>query len=214
MIRTSHWIAPIGLLAAASGIAFAASTGMQEHEVQKMVASCAVCHGSKGEGIEARSAPRLAGLDAAYLESQLNHFAAGARGTQPGDPFGPQMYVIAQSLGPEERKRAAAFYSKRSASAPHATIAKSAAQARGVQAYDGCAACHGADGMGNADIGAPRLAGQADWYILASLKAYRAGGRGYDPADMAGQQMKQAATALTDEDLAPVSAYASALGSN
>jgi cytochrome c553 len=68
--------------------------------------------------------------------------------------------------------------------------------------------------MGNADIGAPRLAGQADWYILASLKAYRAGGRGYDPADMAGRQMKQAATALADEDLAPVSAYASALGSN
>lgn len=211
MIRKFHWIAPIGLLAAASGIAFAASAGLQEHQVRKMIASCAVCHGSKGEGIEARSAPRLAGLDPAYLELQLSHFASGARGMQPNDPFGPQMHVIAQSLGPEERKRAAAFYGNQSAPAAYPTIADSRAKSRGAKAYEGCAACHGADGMGTAAIGAPRLAGQADWYILDSLKAYRSGARGYHQTDIAGQQMTQAATALADEDLAPVSAYANSL---
>ena len=215
MRQKSKWIASFGLFAAVTGIAFAASVGMPERQAKTLIASCAACHGSKGEGLEARSAPRLAGLDPTFMEGQLTHFAKGLRGTHPGDTFGSQMHVIAQSLGPEERKTAAAHYAKLSAPAAFSTIPTSSGQLqRGKQAYESCAACHGADGMGNADLGAPRLAGQADWYILTSLKAYQSGARGYDPSDVAGQQMAQSARAVMEKDLAPVSSYASSLGRN
>lgn len=213
MRHKSKWIASFGLFAVVAGMAFAASVGVPEHQARTMVTSCAVCHGSKGEGLEARSAPRLAGLDAAFLEGQLTHFAQGLRGTDPTDAFGSQMHVIAQSLGPEERKRAAAHFAKLSAPAAFATIPASSAQLQiGKQAYESCASCHGADGMGDADLGAPRLAGQADWYILSSLKAYQSGARGYDPSDTAGLTMAQASKTVAAKDLALVSAYASSLG--
>jgi cytochrome c553 len=95
MRQKSKWIASFGLFAAVTGIAFAASVGMPERQAKTLIASCAACHGSKGEGLEARSAPRLAGLDPTFMEGQLTHFAKGLRGTHPGDTFGSQMQVIA-----------------------------------------------------------------------------------------------------------------------
>lgn len=176
-----------------------------------LIASCALCHSADGRGIEARSAPRLAGQDAAYLERQLAAFADGTRGGASGDAFGPQMAVIAKSLEPAARKEAASYYSALGKdSEANNTVASSAMK---PEAFTVCASCHGESGEGMPAIGAPRLAGQPSWYLERSLRLYRDGGRGSSPNDPFGQQMAAASKPLSDADIAKVAVYASVLGS-
>ena len=62
---------------------------------------CGACHGGQAEGNEALSAPRLAGLDAAYLKRQHRNFGKGLRGAQPQDRYGRQMALMATTLASE-----------------------------------------------------------------------------------------------------------------
>jgi cytochrome c oxidase subunit 2 len=71
--------------------------------------------------------------------------------------------------------------------------------AKGQTLYTPCTACHGADGAGNVQLKAPPLKGQADWYLLAQLKKFKAGHRGANPADLEGAQMRPMAATLADE---------------
>jgi cytochrome c553 len=63
------------------GTAFAASLAVAgDAAAGKMkYAICAGCHGPSGAGNEALKYPKLAGLDAAYIEEQLHAFKSGAR---------------------------------------------------------------------------------------------------------------------------------------
>jgi cytochrome c oxidase subunit 2 len=63
---------------------------------------CGACHGGKAEGNVSLKAPRLAGLDTAYLQRQFNHFRDGVRGADPKDTTGRQMAMMAKTL-PAER---------------------------------------------------------------------------------------------------------------
>ena len=65
-------------------------------------AACGACHGGKAEGNLVLNAPRLAGLDAAYLERQYRNFAAGIRGAHPDDRYGRQMKMMATMLSTEQ----------------------------------------------------------------------------------------------------------------
>lgn len=60
--------------------------------------NCGSCHGGKAEGNVALKSPRLAGLDAAYLKLQFEHFRGGVRGTDPQDIPGRQMAMMARTL--------------------------------------------------------------------------------------------------------------------
>jgi cbb3-type cytochrome c oxidase subunit III len=62
---------------------------------------CGACHGGQAEGNESLSAPRLAGLDAAYIKRQHGNFKLGLRGAQPQDRYGRQMALMAATLGSE-----------------------------------------------------------------------------------------------------------------
>jgi cytochrome c553 len=64
---------------------------------------CGSCHGTKAEGNAALNAPRLAGLDAAYIKRQVAHFRDGVRGTNPKDIPGRQMAMMAKTI-PTERE--------------------------------------------------------------------------------------------------------------
>ena len=48
----------------------------------------------------------------------------------------------------------------------------------GEVAFSACVACHGADGAGNEDIGAPRIAWLQAWYVREQLSKFRDGRRG------------------------------------
>ncbi len=68
----------------------------------------------------------------------------------------------------------------------------------GKQAYQVCAACHGQQGEGNQSLNAPRLAGQAGWYLERQIDAFQKGLRGTRPGDTYGMQMRPMAMTLTD----------------
>jgi cytochrome c oxidase subunit 2 len=59
----------------------------------------------------------------------------------------------------------------------------------GQVAYATCQACHGAQGEGNPQLNAPKLAGQEGWYLARQLRNFRDGLRGANSEDMYGQQM-------------------------
>ena len=63
---------------------------------------CGACHGGRAEGNAALKAPRLAGLEAAYLKRQFAHFRDGVRGADPKDVPGRQMAMMARTV-PNER---------------------------------------------------------------------------------------------------------------
>ena len=60
--------------------------------------NCGVCHGWKGQGIQAMNAPRLKGMSDWYLVTQLKNFKQDVRGTHPQDMYGPQMALMSAIL--------------------------------------------------------------------------------------------------------------------
>jgi cytochrome c553 len=83
----------------------------------------------------------------------------------------------------------------------------------GAQTFDDlCAPCHGGGGEGNAEIGAPSIAGLPTWYVEAQLHKFREGVRGTHFDDIAGMRMRPMSKALTtDAELAAVSAHVGSL---
>jgi len=61
-----------------------------------------------------------------------------------------------------------------------------------------CTTCHGAQGNGNPAIGAPKIAGLAQWYVERQLRAFRSGWRGTHADDRTGREMRFVAEALPD----------------
>ena len=69
----------------------------------------------------------------------------------------------------------------------------------GQALYATCSACHGAGAEGNQQLNAPRLSGQADWYLIRQLKDFKAGVRGAHEGDIYGKQMIPFASMLADD---------------
>ena len=82
----------------------------------------------------------------------------------------------------------------------------------GKTGYAVCAACHGAQGEGNAALNAPKLAGQGAWYVARQLRLYKTGARGAHEKDIFGKMMAPMAATLPDDAaIANVSAYIASL---
>jgi cytochrome c oxidase subunit 2 len=163
--------------------------------------ACAVCHGTQGNGNVVVRAPRIGGMEPWYLERQLRAFRAGWRGMHEDDSTGHEMRAIAAWLQDD----AAVSYAAQRVSGYEAKPAGTTIQGdvqRGKTLYEQCAACHGARGEGNAAIGAPRLAGNSDWYMVGQLENFRRGVRGTHEHDTFGAQMRAAASALPDAQAA------------
>lgn len=167
-------------------------------------AACASCHGPDGGG--QASFPRLAGLDASYLQNQLDSFASGTR-------LNPVMEPVAKALTPEDRAAMAAYYAKLPVPAalvgrapspaddrsPGARLVREGAWNRGVPA---CEQCHarGGSGVGSAF---PPITGQPAGYISAQLNAWKAGSRKNDPL----QLMRTVSKKLTADEVTAVSEW-------
>ena len=172
----------------------------------KGAAPCMACHGVDGAGQADAGNPRLAGLDAAYLQKQLDDFASGSRASAVMKPS-------ASALSASERHAMALYYSKLQPPAaldkpagpmPPADSVGAILATRGDWAREvpGCVQCHGPGGVG---VGAhfPPLAGQPATYIAAQLRAWQQGTRHNDPL----QLMQHVATALTAQEVQAVSAW-------
>jgi cytochrome c oxidase subunit 2 len=86
-----------------------ASTDADLSAGRKAYALCVSCHGQKGEGNPALNGPALAGLDAPYLERQLEAYRSGARGAHAEDPWGASMVPLAKQLDAETSAAVAAY---------------------------------------------------------------------------------------------------------
>jgi cytochrome c oxidase subunit 2 len=80
--------------------------------------------------------------------------------------------------------------------------------AAGQATYAVCSACHGPQGEGNPQLNAPKLAGQAGWYLARQLQNFKLGMR--DKEQFA-QQMDAFAATLDDTAMKNVVAYIGSL---
>lgn len=69
----------------------------------------------------------------------------------------------------------------------------------GKRYFGMCSSCHGSKAEGNEDVGAPRLQGQHDWYLIRQLKNFKEGVRGAHDDDTLGHQMRTMAMTLKDD---------------
>lgn len=76
--------------------------------------------------------------------------------------------------------------------------AKGDAQA-GEALFAPCTACHGTKAEGNRELNAPKLSGQASWYLIRQLKDFKSGVRGAHENDTFGKQMIPFASMLADD---------------
>ncbi|MFC0304366.1 c-type cytochrome [Rhizorhabdus histidinilytica] len=170
--------------------------------------TCQGCHGNAGEGFAGMKAPRLAGLPPSYVAEQLLLYRKDLRGG-PADFQGVQMNGRAKALPDEQAVQDVAAYIA-TLPPPPAPVAAAKGGA-GTALYESCAACHGARGEGNAELGAPPLAGTDADYLARQLRNFRKGIRGRE-GDERGQQMAAAAAVLPDEAaIDAVAAHASTL---
>jgi len=171
---------------------------------------CAACHGADGNSPTAAN-PKLAGQIPEYIQKQLGNFKS-----VPGkkaERENPIMGGMAAGLSAEDMRDVAAYFaaqSPKSGAAKHPeTLAlgrkiwRGGDSAKGVPA---CAACHGAAGAG-LPAQYPRLGGQFAEYVLAQLKAFRAGERAND----AGGVMRAIANRMSDQEMLAVANYVSGL---
>lgn len=166
--------------------------------------ACASCHGANGEG--ALNIPRLAGLDAGYIERQLFDYRSGRRRNEI-------MSIVARSLEPREIGLLARHYARLS---PGSTarpelggqllrgqqLALAGDQSRELPA---CFSCHGPSGFGVGRF--PALAAQHPAYTATQLNAFASGDRDTDPAAL----MRNIAQKLDTLDRRSVSDYLSTL---
>jgi cytochrome c553 len=166
--------------------------------------ACIACHGVDGRG-DGAGAPRLAGLDRGYLESQLQAYADGRREH-------PEMHWIANRLRPEQRQSVSAYYAalpftpREQAMPTDSAAAKLYQQGDPARGLASCASCHGArgEGLGPAN---PPLAGQSAAYIAEQLERWRSSKRRNDPENA----MLRISRALSRPESSALADYAAAL---
>jgi cytochrome c553 len=168
--------------------------------------ACVTCHGASGAGGVANGFPRLPGLNAGYLQAQLDAFANGQRRNA-------MMTPITQILSPDERAALARYYSGLTISTDPSpppnteTIgAQLALKGRWSDGLPACVQCHGATGAG---VGRtfPALAGQSALYIENQLHAWQQGSRAPGPMGL----MKLIASKLSAVEIKSVAAYFAAI---
>lgn len=159
--------------------------------------ACFTCHGLDGMG-DGVSVPRLAGLDAGYLQKQLVDYAAETRRDKVMGP-------IARWLDDHDQLAVARWYAALPVPAaqrpagPAPAIWLNGAPERGVIA---CASCHGAEGLG-VGRGNPAVTGQPAAYTVEQLRRWKRGERRNDPRGV----MAVAAAGLSEAEMRTIAAW-------
>lgn len=188
------------------------SLAANANSLEATLATCATCHGSKGEGNATLFAPALAGQRVEYLTRQLRAFKAGVRGEHPGDTHGATMRGIATGLSQERIGELATYFAGLPAAAtPYAGSGKAS---EGKDLYIAtCSACHGLRAEGYSQLQSPSLRVLASTDLHAQMKSYVNGWRGASPqAEQPAVWMNSIANQIIDEtQLAHIAAYIATL---
>lgn len=164
--------------------------------------NCIACHMPAGQGNPAMKAPGIAGQEAWYLETSLNKFLKGIRGADPAkDPQGGMMGTMVKQFikSDQDVKDVVAYVQTLKPAPPQHTLKGNADLGRTL--YMTCIPCHGDKGQGNPVTKGPKLAGQADWYIVDQIKKFKTGIRGAHPDDLEGKMMAPMSQMLATDDM-------------
>jgi cytochrome c553 len=174
---------------------------------QALFATCAACHGAKGEG--AGMFPKLTGLSADKAADLLKKYRAGETVGANTAMMAPNAKALTDANIADLGAFIASLGGSAAVAAPAAAAPAAAGKgdaALGKEKYATCAACHGANGEGAGMF--PKLAGTPADKIADLLKKYRAGETvGANTAMMAPN-----AKALTDADIDNLAAYIGGMG--
>lgn len=166
--------------------------------------ACQTCHGADGGGTAAAGFPRLAGLDAGYIEQQLLNFRSGKRSNTIMQP-------IAESLSKKEVPLIAAYYAalpipafKHEGGDPVLLSKGESIATSGDWNHEipACYQCHGPDGKGMGP-NFPAISGQSALYTSNQITAWKSGSRANDPVGL----MKSVADKLSADQVEAVSAF-------
>ena len=207
---------------------------------QQKSASCAACHGEKGNSIMPLF-PKLAGQNEGYLIKQMQAFKDGTRSDAT-------MGAMVAGLSEQDMQDIAAFYEAQKvtrnalpplelgdddedeeqneiteedalATKPTAQEQQGALLALGYDVYrngdlereiSACIACHGPYGEGNKPASFPALQGQHADYLIKTLTDFKTNVRSNDPDNM----MHMIANKMTDEEIKALSYHVSVMESN
>lgn len=185
------------------------------------IPACVKCHGEKGQGNDETGVPRLASLNAEYINKQLLDYSKQRRQLPDilKEPYTPSrldavMSELASQLSSKEKKEIALYYSnlpftykplsfESSRIAKGEVIVRMGKPAQGVPA---CIHCHG-DQLQGFGAEFPPLIGQPAKYLVKQLNDWRAGLRQNDALGI----MRNIANQLDDEDVLSVVAYISSI---
>lgn len=209
MMPMLRWI---GLTLAVCSTPIALAAGSAEAGAAKS-AVCVACHGPNGNSVNPQW-PRLAGQNAAYIETQLKEFHDKTR-VDPSNVMPP----MAAGLSEQDMQDLAAYFSQQTPSGLEADpsywqagerLYRGGDRARNIPA---CMACHGPVGRGNPAAGFPELRAQQAVYTQQQLSEYAADKRytRNDKGESSGgpnaEIMHTIATRLTAEDIRNLASY-------
>lgn len=190
------------ILLASFGSAVAQTPEGDAGKGKEHFAFCVQCHGENGQGMLQSGAPQLAGQHAWYVVRQLQNFRAGIRGSHEDDEYGQLMRSMAKTLPDEQAIKDVAAYVAGLDATSSPRTESIGVPTKGKEIFNSCQACHGEAARGNETPGAPRLAGQHDWYLIRQLKHFKFDVRGSHEQDIFGQSMRSMAYALLPDEKA------------
>jgi cytochrome c553 len=163
---------------------------------QRFAALCAACHGANGR-IETPLTPVLAGQPSLYVITQLFLFREGRRSNEA-------MTAVAKTLTDDDLRGFSEFIGTLPPVPPPPPATppdpNRMASGRALAEQHKCVFCHGA-GLGGGEQ-VPRIGGQHEDYLQASLRGFHSGSRpGYT------QAMTAAVSQIPPEDLDTLSYY-------
>ena len=178
----------------ATMIGFCSTLLYADSHMPPQAAQCVACHMQDGNSTIGMW-PKIAGQHPEYLLKQLQDFKKG----QEGPRHNAVMLGIVTPLSDDDMLVLTKYYSTQ-------TMSKGSSQAdqktlkQGQEIYlrgnaekgiAACVACHGPKGVGLAQAGYPKIAGQHVQYTEIQLKAYRSGERSNDANEIMRQLTKK-----------------------
>jgi len=160
---------------------------------------CANCHGTNGWGDEEKRVPAIAGLPAAYILRQIEAFRSDLR---------HETRMHREAVIVEGDLAAAATII--AGMIPFRPILAGPADATNGEKIlrELCAECHGPQGEGRAERGAPPLTGFQSWYVVDQVWKFRDFVRQGDAESLDSLKMHAIAyKTVSAEDVEDVAAY-------
>jgi len=177
--------------------AFNAGAGPLDSPGAQKSLVCSACHGFAGNS-PGNTVPILAAMAPSYFKKAINDYAAGRRRSPEMEPY--SKYVL--QFGLDE---IADFFAVQHKQAPAKIKSDPKGLSRGATLASQCAACHGAQGEGDAFRVVPALRGQPAAYLKAQMDLFKGDKRKLEDAeqDKIKKTMFKGLDAADFADLAP-----------